>query len=191
MSCCITACVGVLMPSAVYNHPAAIAHPWRWAAVHGGFVLAASIASIVNWRIYETTRAQAELILHAAGEGIYGVDRRGHLVFANPAAARMLGRPCLHLDWSPAARPAAARARRQACRCIPATCRLLQAFQDETPHRVTNELFQRPDGSHLSRGVCEHPAARQRRGGGAGRDLQRYHAAEAGGGRPFASTPSS
>src|SRR5207249_1511488 len=81
--------VGVLAPSAVYNHPAAIAHPWQWAAVHGVFVLAASIASIVNWRIYETTRAQSELILHAVGEGISGVDRRGNIVFVNPAAARM------------------------------------------------------------------------------------------------------
>ena len=138
--------LGVLMPSAVYNHPAAIAHPWRWAAVHGGFVLAASIASIVNWRIYETTRAQAELILHAAGEGIYGVDRRGHLVFANPAAARMLGGPAstligrpLHALLQHGPIPGA--------RCLPATCGLLQAFQDETPHRVTNEFFQRPDGS--------------------------------------------
>jgi len=28
--------VGVLLPTAVYNHPAAIAQPWLWAAVHGG-----------------------------------------------------------------------------------------------------------------------------------------------------------
>src|SRR5712691_1143744 len=73
--------VGVLAPSSVYNHPAAIAHPWQWAALHGGFVLAASIASIVNWRVHEAIRAQAELILHAAGEGIYGVDRHGNTTF--------------------------------------------------------------------------------------------------------------
>lgn len=137
--------VGVLMPSAVYNHPAAIAHPWRWAAVHGGFVLAASVASIVNWRIYETTRAQAELILHAAGEGIYGVDRRGHLVFANPAAARMLGGPVSTLIGRPL-HALLQHGTTPGSRCSPATCRLLQAFRDETPHRVTNELFQRPDG---------------------------------------------
>ena len=34
--------VGVLAPASVYNHPDAIAHPWRWAMIHGGFVLAAS-----------------------------------------------------------------------------------------------------------------------------------------------------
>jgi PAS domain S-box-containing protein len=137
--------LGVLIPTAVYNHPAAIAHPWLWAAIHGTFVLAASVASIVNWRIYETTQAQAQLIVQAAGEGIYGVDRRGHIVFVNPAAARMLGaavstllgRP-LHdvLQHGPVPGDA----------CVPATCRLLQPFRDEAPHRVTDEYFQRLDG---------------------------------------------
>jgi PAS domain-containing protein len=92
--------LGVLIPTAVYNHPAAIAHPWLWAAIHGTFVLAASVASIVNWRIYETTQAQAQLILQAAGEGIYGVDRRGHIVFVNPAAARMLGATIPAAAWA-------------------------------------------------------------------------------------------
>ena len=34
--------MGVIAPHSVYNHPDAIAHPWRWALIHGGFVLAAS-----------------------------------------------------------------------------------------------------------------------------------------------------
>jgi hypothetical protein len=33
--------VGTLDQSSVYNHPEAIAHPWRWAAVHGLFITAA------------------------------------------------------------------------------------------------------------------------------------------------------
>ena len=45
--------LGVWRPDAVYSHPAAIAHPWRWAAVHAGFVFAASIASIAAWRVSE------------------------------------------------------------------------------------------------------------------------------------------
>ena len=45
--------VGVLAPSAVFNHPGAVAHPWRWALVHAGFVLAASAAHVIAWRTNE------------------------------------------------------------------------------------------------------------------------------------------
>jgi diguanylate cyclase (GGDEF)-like protein len=44
---------GVLAPESVYNHPDATGHPWRWALVHGAFVLAASGAHIVAWRTNE------------------------------------------------------------------------------------------------------------------------------------------
>ncbi len=83
--------VGTLDPDSVYNHLDAWANPWKWAAIHGGFVLAASIAGIINWRLNEATRARTELILDHAGDGIYGVDPKGTIAFANPAAARMLG----------------------------------------------------------------------------------------------------
>jgi len=46
--------MGVLEPEQVYNHPDAVAHPWRWALIHGAFVLAASVAHIVAWRTNET-----------------------------------------------------------------------------------------------------------------------------------------
>src|SRR6185312_10318314 len=39
--------VGVLAPEQVYDHADAIAHPWRWAMIHGAFVLAASVAHVV------------------------------------------------------------------------------------------------------------------------------------------------
>jgi diguanylate cyclase (GGDEF)-like protein len=45
--------VGVVAPRLVYNHPDAIAHPIRWAAVHSAFVLAAAVANIVAWRLNE------------------------------------------------------------------------------------------------------------------------------------------
>jgi diguanylate cyclase (GGDEF)-like protein/PAS domain S-box-containing protein len=51
--------VGVLDPSAVYNHPDAIAHPWKWAAIHAAFVIAAGIASLAAWRENERVRGQA------------------------------------------------------------------------------------------------------------------------------------
>jgi PAS domain S-box-containing protein/diguanylate cyclase (GGDEF)-like protein len=49
---------GALDPHAVYNHRDAIAHPWKWAAIHGFFVTGAGIASIAAWRLNETLRAE-------------------------------------------------------------------------------------------------------------------------------------
>ena len=51
--------VGVISPTSVYNHSGAIAHPWRWAMIHGLFVTAAGVANIVNWRLNETARSDA------------------------------------------------------------------------------------------------------------------------------------
>jgi PAS domain S-box-containing protein len=83
--------LGMLAPTVVYNHPDGWAHPWKWAAIHGIFVLAASVACLVNWRLSEAARAHAELILASAGDGIFGLDMRGRITFANPAAAKLLG----------------------------------------------------------------------------------------------------
>jgi len=53
--------LGTLAPSRVYNHPAAVAHPFRWAIVHGVFVLAASVASVVAWKLNEEQAMQDAL----------------------------------------------------------------------------------------------------------------------------------
>jgi diguanylate cyclase len=45
--------MGVIAPQQVYSNPDAVLHPWRWALIHGGFVLAASAAHIVAWRTNE------------------------------------------------------------------------------------------------------------------------------------------
>jgi two-component system, cell cycle sensor histidine kinase and response regulator CckA len=83
--------VGVLDPRSVYNHPDAIANPWTWALIHAGFVLAACVVMIVNWRAHETSQAYTELILDSAPDGICGVDRTGVIAFMNPSGARTLG----------------------------------------------------------------------------------------------------
>jgi diguanylate cyclase (GGDEF)-like protein/PAS domain S-box-containing protein len=44
---------GVLNPALVYNHAAAWDAPWTWAAIHGVFVLGASLAGLMNWRLAE------------------------------------------------------------------------------------------------------------------------------------------
>ncbi|HEX9926066.1 MAG TPA: PAS domain S-box protein, partial [Anaerolineae bacterium] len=95
--------VGVLNPASVYNHPDAFAYPWKWAAIHGGFVLAASVANIVSWRINEVLRAYSELILNSTGEGIIGLDLQGKITFMNPAAAEMTGYQVEELRGQPLA----------------------------------------------------------------------------------------
>ena len=40
--------LGVLQPHSVYNNPQAAAHPWRWALIHGAFVLAASLTHVAS-----------------------------------------------------------------------------------------------------------------------------------------------
>ncbi|RBW50198.1 sigma 54-interacting transcriptional regulator [Marinobacter sp. F3R11] len=50
---------------------------------------------LLEWRrveeLFKDMERENQLILHAVGEGIYGVDVEGRTTFANPAAERMLG----------------------------------------------------------------------------------------------------
>ena len=68
--------VGVLAPHAVYNHPDAWENPWKWAGIHAAFVVAASIAGIVSWRLNEAALAQAQQLLQSAGEASLGWMKR-------------------------------------------------------------------------------------------------------------------
>ena len=45
--------LGPIDSSSIYNHPDALAHPWKWAFIHAAFVLGASAASLVGWRANE------------------------------------------------------------------------------------------------------------------------------------------
>ena len=83
--------VGVLDPTSVYNHVDAWHHPWKWAGIHASFVLAASIAGLITWRLNEALRARGESILESAGEGICGLDEEGRLTFINSAGAELVG----------------------------------------------------------------------------------------------------
>ncbi|MDQ3915834.1 MAG: hypothetical protein M3323_10995 [Actinomycetota bacterium] len=50
--------MGSLEPEGVYGTPAAIANPWGWAAIHAGFILAASVACLVAWKRSEEYATQ-------------------------------------------------------------------------------------------------------------------------------------
>lgn len=84
---------GQFVPTVVYNHPDAFAHPWKWAVIHAGFILCESIVFLASWRISERARARTDLVLNSAGEAIIGLDLRGVITFANPAAAGMTRYP--------------------------------------------------------------------------------------------------
>jgi diguanylate cyclase (GGDEF)-like protein len=59
---------GALAPGSVYNHHAAQAHPWRWALIHGAFVVAAGAGAVIAWRLNENVRLENAKALDRARE---------------------------------------------------------------------------------------------------------------------------
>lgn len=59
------AVAGIFDRDSVYDHPG---DPWMLAAVHGAFVLAASIAAVVSWRMNEDLRAASRRASEHASE---------------------------------------------------------------------------------------------------------------------------
>ena len=51
--------MSALSSVSVFNHQGAIEHPWRWAAVHAGFIGAQGVICLVGWKINEDSRAAA------------------------------------------------------------------------------------------------------------------------------------
>ena len=97
-------------------------------------------------RVFRDIERENQLILRAAGEGIYGVNAEGKTTFVNPAAERMLG-------WT---------AEELVGRDIHSTvhhhhhdgrhypheeCPIYAAFRDGSVHTVENEVFWRKDGA--------------------------------------------
>ncbi|MFC1847848.1 PAS domain S-box protein [Chloroflexota bacterium] len=100
--------------------------------------------------VIEQLGRRNELILEAAGEGIYGLDTEGKTTFVNPAAARMLGyKPedligQLHHEL--------VHHSRQDGGVYPQSqCPIYAAFKDGTVHTsVDNEVFWRKDGTSFA-----------------------------------------
>lgn len=99
-------------------------------------------------RFFQDIERENRLILHAAGEGIYGVNAEGVTTFVNPAAERMLGWSAgeivgrdmhstvhhSHADGS----------------CYPnSACPIYAAFRDGIVHKVDTEVFWCKDGRPL------------------------------------------
>lgn len=52
--------VGVIDPTSVYNHAAAIERPWLWAGIHGLMIAGAAAAALAAWKHVEIERERAE-----------------------------------------------------------------------------------------------------------------------------------
>ncbi|MBI5323570.1 sigma 54-interacting transcriptional regulator [Bradyrhizobium sp.] len=97
-------------------------------------------------RVFQDIERENQLILRAAGEGIYGVNAEGKTTFVNPAAERMLGwaadelvgkeiHPIVHHTYPDG-------------RHYPDhDCPIYAAFRDGAVHTVDGEVFWRKDGT--------------------------------------------
>ncbi|MFC1968474.1 PAS domain S-box protein [Chloroflexota bacterium] len=97
--------------------------------------------------VTEQLARRNQLILEAAGEGIYGLDAQGKTTFVNPAAARMLGYEQddlighLHHELAHHSKPNGRPYPNQ-------ECPIYAAFKDGTVHTsVDDEVFWRKDGT--------------------------------------------
>ena len=94
----------------------------------------------------EKLRVRNELILNAAGEGIYGLDNKGNTTFVNPAAAQMIG-------WDPeeligkSQHKILHHSRADGSHYPNTECPIYAAFKDGKVHVVKDEVFWRKDGS--------------------------------------------
>ncbi|MFQ6017924.1 MAG: ATP-binding protein [Kiloniellaceae bacterium] len=87
-----------------------------------------------------------EMILNAAGEGIYGLDTDGRTTFINPAGAQMIGWEPSELIGKPQhailhhTKPDGGPYPRE-------DCPIYAALRDGTEHHVSDEVFWRKDGT--------------------------------------------
>ena len=94
--------MGVLDPHSVYNHHGAQENPWKWAAIHAVFVLAASAAQITSWRFTEDQyhRAEAKIrardrrfraLIENSSDGVTILGSDLTIVYDSPSVAGVLG----------------------------------------------------------------------------------------------------
>lgn len=99
-------------------------------------------------RVFRNIERDNQLILRAAGEGIYGVNADGVTTFVNPAAERMLGWAADELvgrDMHAVVHHTTV----HGARYPHEQCPIYAAFRDGAVHHVDDEVFWRKDGSRF------------------------------------------
>ena len=96
-------------------------------------------------RVFRDIERENQLILRAAGEGIYGVNSEGKTTFVNPAAERMLGWPADELVGRDI-HPIVHHTHHDGRHYPDEDCPIYAAFRDGAVHQVDNEVFWRKDG---------------------------------------------
>jgi len=99
---------------------------------------------ISEWRriekIFQEIENENQLILQAAGEGIYGVNADGNTTFVNPAAERMLGWPAEELVGQNI-HTLIHHSKPDGSHYHAHDCPIFAAFQDGEVHTVDDEVF--------------------------------------------------
>src|SRR5215204_3492512 len=93
-----------------------------------------------------SSEAMNQLILRAAGEGIYGVNAEGKTTFVNPAAERMLGWAADELVGKEI-HPIVHHSHHDGRHYPDHDCPIYAAFRDGAVHNVDGEVFWRKDGT--------------------------------------------
>jgi PAS domain S-box-containing protein len=105
---------------------------------------------IAQWqrveRFFRDVERENQLILRAAGEGIYGVNAEGKTTFVNPAAERMLGWTAEELVGRDM-HSMVHHTHPDGTHYHDHDCPIYGAFRDGIVHRVEHEMFWRKDGT--------------------------------------------
>ncbi|ETR75776.1 PAS sensor protein [Afipia sp. P52-10] len=97
-------------------------------------------------RVFRDIERENQLILRAAGEGIYGVNSEGKTTFVNPAAERMLGWSAEELVGRDI-HPIVHHTHHDGRHYPHEDCPIYAAFRDGAVHKVDGEVFWRKDGT--------------------------------------------
>src|SRR5215510_1022442 len=97
-------------------------------------------------QVFRDVERQNQLILRAAGEGIYGVNAEGKTTFVNPAAERMLGWTAEDLVGHDM-HTLVHHTHPDGSHYHAHDCPIYAAFRDGAVHHVEHEVFWRKDGT--------------------------------------------